>query len=73
MQTVPTSPKAGLPPAIPPAILRIAQSAAYIGVSRAFLYLLIERGELLRIKLGGRAAGIRRSDLDSWLDAQPKG
>ncbi len=73
MRTISNSPKAGISPAIPPAILRIAQSADYLGVSRAFLYLLIERGELLRIKLGGRAAGIRRSDLDSWIDVQAKG
>ncbi len=73
MQTISSSQKTVTPSGIQPAILRIAQSADYLGVSRAFLYLLIERGELLRIKLGGRAAGIRRCDLDSWIDVQAKG
>ena len=54
----------------PSAILRIQDSAKYIAVSRAFLYQLIDRGELVKIKLGGRAAGIRRSDLDAWINTQ---
>lgn len=58
---------------IAPAILRIQDSADYLSISRAFLYQLINRGELLKIKLGGKAAGIRRSDLDAWVDAQAKG
>ena len=57
-------------PGTQPIVLRIQPAAAYISVSRAFLYQLIERGELNRIKLGGRAAGIRRSDLDAWVNAQ---
>jgi excisionase family DNA binding protein len=55
---------------VAPAILRMKPAAEYIGVSRAFLYQLVERGELLRIRLGGRAAGIRRSDLDAWVNEQ---
>ena len=73
MEKISKFPKPGTSAGISPAILRIAQSASYIGCSRAFLYQLIQRGELPRIKLGARAAGIRRSDLDSWLDAQPRG
>ena len=57
-------------PGTPPAIFRIQDSADYIAVSRAFLYKLIDRGELTKIKLGGRAAGIRRADLDAWVDTQ---
>ena len=53
-----------------PAISRIQDSAAYLGVSLSFLYALIRRGELQKIKLGGRAAGIRRSDLDAWINTQ---
>jgi excisionase family DNA binding protein len=53
-----------------PVVLRIQPAAEYISVSRAFLYRLIERGELPKIKLGGRAAGIRRADLDAWVNAQ---
>jgi excisionase family DNA binding protein len=73
METVSTAPKTDTSSGIQPAVLRIAQSAAYIGCSRSFVYLLIQRGELSRIRLGGRASGIRRSELDGWLDAQPKG
>lgn len=57
-------------PGFKPAILRIQNSADYLSVSRAFLYVLIARGDLKKIKLGGRAAGIRRSDLDAWVSAQ---
>jgi excisionase family DNA binding protein len=53
-----------------PAVLRIKPAAEYIGISRAFLYTLFERGELRRIHLGGRAAGVLRADLDHWLAAQ---
>ncbi len=53
-----------------PSVLRIQPAADYISVSRAFLYQLIGRGEIVKIKLGGRAAGIRRSDLDAWVNAQ---
>lgn len=61
------------PPLAQSAILRIDPAARYIGVSRSMLYVLIERGELLRLKLGGRAAGVRRVDLDDWLTAQAGG
>lgn len=53
-----------------PLVLRIQPAAAYLGISRAFLYQLIGRGELVKIKLGGRAAGIRRCDLDAWVNTQ---
>ena len=48
--------------------LRIIAAAAYIGVSKAHLYVLINRNELAKIKLGGRAAGVKRSDLDAWVN-----
>ncbi len=53
-----------------PAIFRMQGAADYLGISRAYLYLLVERGELLRVKLGVRAAGIRRSDLDQWVSTR---
>lgn len=53
-----------------PAVLRIKTAADYLGVSRAFLYQLFSRGELQRIKLGGRAAGVIRADLDAWIADQ---
>jgi excisionase family DNA binding protein len=73
MQFPDTAPTRGTPAGTDPAVLRMARAAGYIGVSRSFLYLLVERGELPKIKLGGRAAGIRRADLDRWLDTQSGG
>jgi excisionase family DNA binding protein len=54
----------------PPAVLRIKPAADYIGISRAYLYQLFSRGELQRIRLGGRAAGVLRADLDRWVALQ---
>jgi len=54
------------------AVLRPPFASAYIGVSRSYLYLLVERGELPLLKLGRRASGIMRSDLDAWLEKQRK-
>lgn len=53
-----------------PAVLRITLAAAYIGVSRSQLYKLINLRELEKIKLGARAAGVRVSALDAWIDIQ---
>ena len=53
-----------------PAVLRPPSASAYLGVSRSFLYLLVEREEFPMIKLGSRASGVLRSDLDAWLDRQ---
>ena len=58
------------PPGNAPAIYRIKDASTYLGVSLSFLYALIQRGELQKIKLGSRAAGIRRSDLDAWVTTQ---
>ncbi|WP_414858711.1 helix-turn-helix transcriptional regulator [Paucibacter sp. TC2R-5] len=55
---------------IPAAVLRIASAGPYLSVSRSHLYNLIERKELPLIKLGGRASGILRADLDAWLAKQ---
>lgn len=59
-----------LPTGPAPALLRIQDAAVYLSISRSFLYRLIQRGELTKIKLGVHAAAIRRSDLDAWLNAQ---
>lgn len=52
------------------AVLRISPAAQYLGVSRSYLYCLFKAGELARLRLGGRAAGVLRSDLDDWLKRQ---
>ena len=55
------------PTTIQAAVLRPPQAAAYLSISRSYLYLLIEREELALLKLGGRASGLMRVDLDAWL------
>ena len=57
-------------PGTMPAVLRIKDAPVYLGVGRSFLYGLIRSGALPKIKLGARAAGIRRSDLDAWVNTQ---
>jgi excisionase family DNA binding protein len=52
------------------AVLRISPAAQYLGVSRSYLYNLFKAGELARLRLGGRAAGVLRTDLDAWLQRQ---
>ena len=49
------------------AILRPTQAAQYLGISRSYLYLLIAREQFTLIKLGGRASGLLRQELDAWL------
>lgn len=55
------------------AVLRPAQAASYLAVSRSYLYVLVERKELTLIKLGHRASGILRSELDAWLAKRVEG
>ena len=59
-------------PPIQPAILRMQGAADYLSVSRAYIYILINRGELTQIKLGTFAVGIRRAELDAWINTQAK-
>lgn len=53
--------------AVQAAVLRPKDATRYAGISRAHLYVLFSRGELPRIKLGGKAVGVLRSDIDAWL------
>lgn len=55
---------------VQPAVYRCAQAAAYIGVSRSQFYNLAKAGEMPILKLGERASGVLRSDLDAWLNKQ---
>ncbi|MBH9577765.1 helix-turn-helix transcriptional regulator [Inhella proteolytica] len=48
-------------------VLRPLQAAEYLNISRSFLYKLIKDGQIARLKLGGRASGFLRADLDAWL------
>jgi excisionase family DNA binding protein len=55
-----------------PAVLRPWQAAAYLSISRSAFYELTKRNEITLIKLGGRASGVMRTDLDSWIATRRK-
>ena len=57
---------------VQPAILRMQDAADYLSVSRAYIYTLVNCGELKQIKLGPRAVGIRRAEIDAWINTQAK-
>jgi prophage regulatory protein len=52
------------------AVLRVSAVSAYVGLSRATIYRL-ERDNLFpgRVKIGARAVGCRRIDLDRWIQS----
>lgn len=50
-----------------PRVHRILQVAAILNLSRSSVYRLIADGELQRIKLGSRAAGITVDSIDAYL------
>jgi excisionase family DNA binding protein len=50
-------------------ILTIPEVAAYLQVSKAKIYLMVQRGEIPYIRLD-RNVRIRESDLLKWLDKQ---
>ncbi|MGH8335979.1 MAG: helix-turn-helix transcriptional regulator [Gammaproteobacteria bacterium] len=48
--------------------MRLAEVSHYIGISKYTIKRLINAGEFVPIiKLGARAAGVFRADLDAWL------
>ena len=52
-------------------ILRTTEAAAYVGLSRSKLEKLrLSSGGPRFLRLGGRAVGYDRKDLDAWLDEQ---
>ena len=57
---------------IPPAILRMQGAADYLSVSRAYIYTLVNRGELKQIRFGAGFVGIRRAEIDAWINTQAK-
>ena len=51
-----------------PEIYRLPEVIAICGLSRSTIYEMIGRGEFpAPVKLGARAVGWRRSDIESWL------
>lgn len=55
-----------------PGVLRPAQAAEYLGISRAQLYVLVKSGEIALLKLGERAAAVKLSCLDAYIDSRPR-
>jgi excisionase family DNA binding protein len=53
------------------AILSVGQAASYLGVSRRFVELEIQRQHLAVIRLGRRCLRIRRSALEQYLNTRP--
>ena len=51
-----------------PEIYRLPSVVAACGLSRSTIYEMIGRGEFpAPVKLGARAVGWRRSDIEAWL------
>ena len=51
-----------------PLVVTVAQAAELLGLSRAKIYLLIDAGDLRRVKIG-RATRIPFSDIEALIDA----
>lgn len=60
MKTIPTSEKL---------LLRVDEAAALCGLSRAFMYKIINRGEVPVIRIG-RTTRIPRVWLENWIASQ---
>jgi excisionase family DNA binding protein len=52
------------------AILSIGEAAEYLGVSRRFIELEVQRGHLAVVRLSTRCLRIRRSALETYLTAR---
>ena len=55
-----------------PEIYRLPAVVAACGISRSTIYEMIRRDEFpAPVKLGVRAVGWRRSDIEAWLASRP--
>ncbi|MDE0652255.1 MAG: AlpA family transcriptional regulator [bacterium] len=58
--------------AITPEIYRLPEVVAICGISRSTIYEMIHRDEFpAQVRLGARAVGWRRSDIEAWLASRP--
>ena len=60
-------------PIVQPAILRVADMLAYLNIGRTGLYKLLAEDPSFppQIKLGKRAVGWKRHEVDSWIADRP--
>lgn len=57
---------------VKPEIYRLPSVVAACGISRSTIYEMIGRGEFpAPVKLGARAVGWRRRDIEAWLESRP--
>ena len=55
-----------------PEIYRLPAVVTACGISRSTIYEVIRRGDFpAPVKLGARAVGWRRSDIEAWLESRP--
>lgn len=50
-------------------LMSVSEAWNYLGISRALLYQLIGRGEVLRVRLGGLAF-VTRESVDAYIERQ---
>ena len=52
-------------------IIRAREITAIVGLSRPYLYVLINKGEFPEpVKLSSRASGWRESDIAAWIESR---
>ena len=57
-------------------VLDTKAAAAYLGVSRGSIYLLLNDATLnfpRPVQIGARKSGFLKSEIDSWLSSRPRG
>jgi excisionase family DNA binding protein len=50
--------------------LTVAETAAYLRLSKAQLYKMVTRKQIPHIRLGQKRVVIRRTELEKWLETQ---
>jgi excisionase family DNA binding protein len=56
---------------IEPALLTVAQAAAYLGISRSLAYVLVNSRQVPSLKIGA-ATRVPRAGLDAWIAARTR-
>ncbi len=53
-------------------LLRTEEVAALLGISRAWVYELVRRGEIPYVKMGKRAVRFPAEELEAWVAARKR-